>query len=86
MDLYIQPDGSLRYVYGEEADPATIAAACGVEPPAIRRASHVEPTEDGRWTADMAPVGGPLLGPFPLRSEALAREQDWLRDWLEGKP
>lgn len=84
MELYIQPDGSLRYVYSEEADPAALAEACGTEPPAIRRASHVEPTSDGQWTADMDPVGGPLLGPFPLRSEALAAEQDWLRGWLEA--
>ena len=33
-------------------------------PAAIRRASHVEPTPDGRWTADLGPMEGPVLGPF----------------------
>ena len=51
----------------------------------VRRASHVEPvpTEAGtRWTADLSPVGGPLLGPHRTRSEALAAEQDWLNSRL----
>lgn len=45
----------------------------------IRRASHVEPTGEGGWSADMTPVGGPVLGPFPLRQEALAAEVSWIR-------
>nr|WP_145059933.1 hypothetical protein [Lignipirellula cremea] len=49
----------------------------------IRRGSHVEPTSDGRWTADLEPVGGPVLGPFGRRSEALAAERDWLAaNWI----
>jgi len=44
----------------------------------ITRASHVEPAPGG-WTADMGPVGGPVLGPFPLRDAALGAENDWLR-------
>ena len=45
----------------------------------IRRASHVEPTADGQWTADLSPIdGGPLLGPFPMRAEALAAEAEWI--------
>lgn len=44
----------------------------------VKRASHVEPA-GGAWTADMGPVGGPVLGPFTLRADALAAEQDWLR-------
>jgi hypothetical protein len=46
----------------------------------IMRASHVEPTLDGRWTADMGPVQGPVLGPFESRSEALRAEERWLID------
>ena len=45
----------------------------------ITRASMVEPGPEGGWTADMAPVGGGVLGPYPLRTEALAAEQAWLR-------
>lgn len=45
----------------------------------IVRASHVEPTEDGRWIADMAPSGGGILGSFSTRGEALAAEREWLK-------
>jgi hypothetical protein len=49
----------------------------------IARGSHVEPTADGRWTADLSPAGGPLLGPFERRSQALAAEVAWLEThWL----
>lgn len=49
----------------------------------IERASYVEPTEDGQWTADMSPVQpGVVLGPFKLRSEALRAEEAWLREHL----
>lgn len=44
----------------------------------VERASHVEPTPEGSWTAEM--VAGPVLGPFPARSEALAAERVWLRE------
>ena len=50
----------------------------------IRRASHVEPTPDGKWTADMGPSGGPVLGPFTFRREALDAEIIWLNDKLFG--
>jgi len=44
-----------------------------------KRASHVEPTDHGGWSADMAPSGGEVLGPFNTRAEALSAETDWLR-------
>ena len=44
----------------------------------ITRASHVEPDSDGNWWADMGPSGGPVLGPFGTRGEALAAERRWL--------
>ena len=44
----------------------------------IARASHVEPDAAGNWLADLSPVGGPVLSPFVLRSDALAAERDWL--------
>lgn len=53
----------------------------------IQRASHVEPDDTGNWWADMAPSGGPVLGPFLLRSLALDAELHWLtRHVLEPSP
>jgi hypothetical protein len=80
MQLVIQPGGVVRCVYGEEIDLSALGN------PAISRASHVEPDQQGRWWADMGPVEGPLLGPFPNRGEALAAEQAWLEThWLGSK-
>lgn len=77
MELVIQPDGTVRTIYDETIPLAALGSVN------IQRASHVEPTTDGRWTADLLPVGGPLLGPFAHRSEALDAEQQWLlRHWL----
>lgn len=46
----------------------------------IRRASAVEPTEDGQWSATMN--DGTVLGPYRLRSEALAEEVKYLESKL----
>ena len=72
MDLVVDPAGRVRCVYDEAIDLAALGSV------SIVRASHVEPDAAGRWVADLAPVGGPVLGPFPLRSEALAAESAWL--------
>ena len=73
----IERDGSVRGIYGEAIDLAALG------PPRITRASQVEPDERGRWLADLSPVGGPVLGPFDLRSEALEAEVAWLEaHWL----
>jgi hypothetical protein len=81
VELVITPAGNLRAIYDERVDLA------GLGRRTIRRGSHVEPTEDGRWTADLAPCDGPLLGPFERRSEALAAEVAWLTEhWLHRVP
>jgi hypothetical protein len=81
MELVIDPAGRLRAIYSEAIDWAAFGR------PDITRASHVEPTPDGRWRADLAPVGGPVLGPFTLRSAALEAEQAWLEThWLVPRP
>jgi hypothetical protein len=77
MHLIVEPTGRVRALYTEEVDLAALGR------PAITRASHVEPGPDGRWSADLRPVGGPVLGPFDRRSQALEAEQDWLEmHWL----
>ena len=72
MQMVVGIDGTVCFVYDERLD---LACLCRVE---IRRASHVEPDEEGRWWADLSPVTGPVLGPFDRRSEALAAEATWL--------
>lgn len=80
MDLVISPLGFVRTIYSEELNLAAIGRTT------IRRASHVEPTEQGVWTVDLSPVGGPTLGPFRRRSEALAAEETWLTERLPLLP
>lgn len=76
MDVYCKPDGQLLAVYDELVDLSLLGQ------PTITRASHVEPNEDGQWLADLSPVAGPLLGPFTLRSQALAAEVAWLTQFF----
>lgn len=77
MRLVINAVGSIRCVYSETIDLLSLGQ------PTIQRASQVEPTPEGQWQADLSPVGGPALGPFPLRSDALAAESQWLdENWL----
>ncbi len=76
MELVIDAGGSIRCIYGEELDLRALGRL------QITRASHVEPDRDGFWWADMGPSGGPVLGPYGSRSEALAAE----RKWLAGHP
>jgi hypothetical protein len=77
MELVVARGGEVRCVY-DEAIPLHSLGRID-----IRRGSHVEPDETGRWSADLAPIGGPVLGPFDERSAALAAETAWLRaHWL----
>lgn len=77
MQLVIDPAGEVRCVYGEALPLAELGRLT------ISRGSMVEPNEAGDWTADLSPVGGPLLGPFTNRSAALDAEREWLeRNWL----
>jgi hypothetical protein len=70
----IDPTGRLRFVYRDELQPLLALGTA-----TIRRASHVEPDADHRWWADLAPSGGPLLGPFETRQAALDGEVAWLQ-------
>ena len=77
MQLVITSGGAIRCIYSEEIDLAELGR------PAIARASHVEPDIEGCWFADLGPVGGPRLGPFARRSDALDAETSWLEShWL----
>jgi hypothetical protein len=79
MELVVSHDGVIRFVYDERLD----LSACGT--PTIRRASQVEPQDGAGWSADLGPVDGPVLGPYPLRSMAINAEVEWLKSqWLKG--
>jgi hypothetical protein len=80
MELLVTPAGEVRALYDEAIPLAALGAV------SIRRASHVEPNDEARWMADLAPVGGPVLGPFAARSQALVAETEWLtQHWLVGR-
>ena len=66
-------EGRVEFVYSD-----ALAGLLDLGAATVTRASHVEPAPGGGWTADMAPSGGPVLGPFALRAEALAAEVAWL--------
>ena len=77
MQLIVSPSGDVRCIYGEAIDLAELGQLT------IRRGSYVEPTSDRQWIADLAPVNGPLLGPFANCSQALHAEEAWLlAHWL----
>jgi hypothetical protein len=72
MELVVDASGSVRCIYDEALDLRELGKL------QITRASHVEPDAEGYWWADMEPVGGPALGPFRSRTEALEAEREWL--------
>ncbi|MDB5319593.1 MAG: hypothetical protein JWN40_1224 [Phycisphaerales bacterium] len=77
MELVVSPAGIVRCVYGEDID--LHALGC----PQIRRASAVEPDEQGQWWADLSPLNGLRIGPFARRGDAVAAEVAWLTaHWL----
>ncbi|WDI43768.1 hypothetical protein PSR63_07385 [Bremerella sp. P1] len=77
MELLIEVSGGIRCVYGERISLASLGDVT------IERGSHVEPTTEGNWMADLTPVDGPILGPFFERSQAIDAEACWLkRNWL----
>lgn len=80
MTLIVDIRGIIRCLYDEAIDLTALG------PGHIERASHVEPDADGSWWADLSPVDGPGLGPFDLRSQALAAEQNWIEEHALAVP
>lgn len=73
LEVHLPRTGGLQFIYDD-----ALAGLLDTGPAQVTRASHVEPAPGG-WTADLSPVGGPVLGPFPLRQVALDAEVAWLR-------
>ena len=77
MQIIVDVHGNARSIYTETISLSRLGSI------KIRRGSHVEPIAGGKWIADMSPVGGPKLGPFAVRSQALAAERRCLeKHWL----
>jgi hypothetical protein len=70
-------DGRATFIYDDALAP--FMAEGDFTP---RRVSTVEPDPRGGWSADMtlADAPGVVLGPFPLRQQALDAEVQWLRE------
>ena len=79
MIINISPTGTVSMIHSDD-----LAGLLTEGKATIRRASAVEPTDDGQWTADLKPVSGPILGPFTLRREALAAEVAWIEQHVLG--
>jgi hypothetical protein len=81
MELRVNPAGLVRCLYDEAIDVTALGAI------SVARAGFVEPDGRGGWVADLAPSGGPVLGPFPTRGQALLAERAWLAEhWLPRCP
>ncbi len=79
MELVISfnDDGSVQSLYNEKLDFEEIGNLT------IKRASYVEPDENGNWYVDLKPINGKTLGPFKKRSEALKAEHKYINEILK---
>jgi hypothetical protein len=70
-------DGLMTFVWDDALAPLVAEGEFG-RPVRVSEVEH-----DGcGWTADMTLAGAPgvVLGPFPLRQQALDAEREWLRE------
>ena len=72
--IAIRPNGVIEFMYDDDLRPLFETGE-----PKIRRASHVEPTPDGLWQADLSPIGGPVLNATQRREDALRQEAQWIQ-------
>lgn len=72
--IRIHADGRITFIWDD-----SLAHLRSLGKTTIRRVSDVEPTPEGGWTADLSKVGGPVLGPFDRRQQAIDAELCWLR-------
>ncbi len=77
--ISVSEGGEVRFLWNDD-----LAPLLELGEGRIVRASHVEPEGPG-WSADLSPVEGPILGPFPLRQGAIDAERNWLEKNEFGK-
>ena len=77
-EITVTPDGRLVFVYDDALQPLLAEGNAQT-----RRVSHVEPDQNAAgepgWSVDLCPIGGPCLGWYPLRADALAAEVGYLQ-------
>ncbi len=81
--IFLTDDGDLVTTYNDSLAHGLTEKAGSSD---IRRASHVEPDEDGSWYVDLTPSGGPVIRGFDTRGAALEYEIDWLNSNLGQIP
>ena len=71
--IVVQENGTMQWIWTDE-----LADLVGEGSAKIERASHVEPI-GGQWFADLGPSGGPVLGGFLIRQDAIDAEIEWIK-------
>lgn len=81
LSIRVGADGRMRFIHDDR-----LAGLVRAGEGSIHRASRVEPGDPAlgqeplSWYVDLAAVGGPVLGPFGHRQQALDAEVRWLID------
>ena len=75
MIITIDRVGGIRAIYSDGFNWRALGR------PIIQRASQVEPDGLGLWYADLSLSGGPRIGPFVHRADAISAEVDWLEKY-----
>ena len=75
LRVTVSPGALVRFLYTD-----SLSGLLNIGEATIKRASMVEPNKANLWVADMSPSGGPKIGPFVLRDDALVAEHEWLHD------
>ena len=77
--------GVARHIYSD--DLQDMDHKMGGPKGEVTRASHCEPDPEnpGTWYVDMGPLGGPRVGGFTKRTDALEWEVGWINKHLLGR-
>ena len=101
IPIVVRSSGEVQFLYTEELDLSTlgpvakqkrashIELTCDLSDEALISLARlpIDETPANTWWADLTPSGGPVLGPFEKRSQALAAEAVWIQEHiLKGNP
>lgn len=75
VPIFVSDEGDILFVYHDDVAEAFRELGYDVRP---RRASHVEPAEDGTFYVDLAPSGGPRVEGWVRYDDAVAFEVAWI--------